>query len=85
MTRSSHKSAACRNQIEWFYLIDDDYQLPSPNADGIIRSQIFPGLWLAVEALLNNQMAQVLEVLQLGLNSSEHRSFVEQLILSKPG
>ncbi|GAX38855.1 Uma2 family endonuclease [Nodularia sp. NIES-3585] len=67
------------NQIEWFYLIDDDYQLLSPNADGIIRSQVFPGLWLAVEALLNNQMAQVLEVLQLGLNSSEHRSFVEQL------
>ncbi len=50
------------NQIEWFCLIDGDYRLLSPSADGIIRSQVFPGLWLAVEALLNNQMVQVLEV-----------------------
>ncbi len=67
------------NQIEWFYLCDGDYHLLSPDADGIIRSQVFPGLWLKVEALLNNQMAQVLEVLQVGLNSSEHGEFVKQL------
>ncbi|MBD2201354.1 Uma2 family endonuclease [Calothrix sp. FACHB-1219] len=67
------------NQIEWFYLTDGDYQLLSPGADGIIRSQVFPGLWLAVEALLNNQMAQVLEVVQAGLNSAEHTAFVQQL------
>ncbi|WP_445638005.1 Uma2 family endonuclease [Nostoc sp. DSM 114161] len=67
------------NQIEWFCLTDGDYQLLSPSADGIIRSGVFPGLWLAVEALLNNQMARVLEVLQLGLNSPQHAEFVEQL------
>ncbi|MBW4562732.1 MAG: Uma2 family endonuclease [Mojavia pulchra JT2-VF2] len=67
------------NQIEWFYLSDGDYQLLSPGEDGIIRSQVFPGLWLAVEALLDNQMVRVLQVLQLGLNSSEHGNFVEQL------
>lgn len=67
------------NQIEWFHLTDGDYRLLSPGADGIIRSQVFPGLWLAVEALLNNQMARVLEVLQLGLNSAEHEEFAEQL------
>ncbi|WP_193195651.1 Uma2 family endonuclease [Nostoc sp. MG11] len=67
------------NQIEWFYLTDGDYRLLSPGADGIIRSQVFPGLWLVVEALLNNQMARVLEVLQLGLNSAEHEEFAEQL------
>ncbi len=67
------------NQIEWFYLADGDYRLRSPDTDEIIRSQVFPGLWLAVEALLNNQMARVLEVLQLGLNSPEHGEFVKQL------
>jgi Uma2 family endonuclease len=67
------------NQIEWFHLVDGDYQLLSPDADGMIRSQVFPGLWLDIEALLNNQMARVLEILQLGLNSPEHRSFVERL------
>ncbi|MEH1921659.1 Uma2 family endonuclease [Nostoc sp.] len=67
------------NKIEWFCLIDGDYQLLSPGADGIIRSQVFPGLWLAVEALLNNQMVRVLEVVQAGLNSPEHNAFVQQL------
>jgi Uma2 family endonuclease len=67
------------NQIEWFYLSDGDYQLLSSGADGIIRSQVFPGLWLAVEALLNNQMAQVLEVVQAGLKSQEHSAFVQHL------
>lgn len=67
------------NQLEWFCLTDGEYQLLSPDADGIIRSQVFPGLWLAVEALLSNQMAQVLEVLQEGLQSPEHRVFVERL------
>jgi len=36
-------------------------------------------LWLAVEALLSNRMARVLEVLQVGLQSAEHGAFVEQL------
>ena len=67
------------NQIEWFCLSDGDYRLQSPDADGIIRSQVFPGLWLAVEALLNNQMVQVLEVVQAGLKSPEHSAFVQQL------
>lgn len=71
------------NQIEWFYLTDGDYRLLSPDANGIIRSQVFPGLWLPVEALLNNQMAQVLEVVQAGLKSPEHTVFVQQLSAKK--
>jgi len=67
------------NQLEWFWLTDGEYQLCSPDPDGIIRSRVFPGLWLAVEALLSNQMARVLEVLQAGLQSSEHEAFVKRL------
>ncbi|MEP0913950.1 Uma2 family endonuclease [Leptolyngbya sp. GB1-A1] len=71
------------NQLEWFVLIEGEYQrLPSDSA-GIIRSQTFPGLWLAVPALLSNQMAQVLEVLQVGLRSPERRKFVERLEKAK--
>jgi Uma2 family endonuclease len=67
------------NQLEWFVLTDGEYQLLSPDPDGIIRSRVFPGLWLAVEALLSNQMARVLEVVQEGVRSAEHEAFVEQL------
>ncbi|MBD2596316.1 Uma2 family endonuclease [Nostoc spongiaeforme FACHB-130] len=68
------------NQLAWFCLVDGEYQLLSPGADGIIRSQVFPGLWLAEEALLNNQMARVLEVLQEGLKSSEYAAFVQRFV-----
>jgi Uma2 family endonuclease len=67
------------NQLDWFQLVDGDYQLLAPDPDGIIRSQVFPGLWLAVEALLSNQMARVLEVVQEGVRSPEHAAFVERL------
>lgn len=36
-----------------------------------------PGLWLAVPALLAGDMIQVLAVLQAGLNSPEHREFLQ--------
>lgn len=67
------------NRIVWFCLIDGAYQLLSADSDGIIRSQTFPGLWLAVDSLLNNQMIRVLEVLQAGLRSQEYQTFAAGL------
>ena len=67
------------NQLEWFWLTDGEYQLPSPDPDGVICSRVFPGLWLAVEALLNNQMVHVLEGVQAGVKSADHGAFVERL------
>ena len=67
------------NQLEWFALVDGEYQPLAPDPDGILRSRVFPGLWLEVDALLSHQMARVLEVLQLGLASPEHAAFVKQL------
>lgn len=67
------------NRIVWFCLIDGAYQLLSADSDGVIRSQTFPGLWLAVDSLLNNQMIRVLEVLQAGLRSQEYQTFAAGL------
>lgn len=67
---------AFENQIEWFVLQEGDYRALAPDDDGIIRSRVFPGLWLALEALLNHEMPQVLEVLQAGIRSAEHAAFV---------
>ncbi len=65
--------------VSWFSLQDGEYVTLTPNASGIIQSQIFPGLWLDVSALVSDNMQQVLAVLQTGLNSAEHQTFVEQL------
>jgi Uma2 family endonuclease len=65
-------------RIDWFSLQNGDYISLQPDA-GIIRSQIFPGLWLQVAALLDNDMPQVVSTLQSGLASPEHQAFIQQL------
>ncbi len=67
------------NKIDWYALTDGDYQNLPVDDDGIIRSRRFPGLWLAVDAMLSGDMAPVLAVLQAGLQSPEHQDFVDQL------
>ena len=66
-------------QLDWFVLRADDYVPNLPDQQGIVRSQVFPGLWLAVPALLAGEMPTVLSVLQQGLNSLEHQALVQQL------
>lgn len=66
-------------EIRWHILVDGRYQLLSPDADGLWRSRIFPGLWLDGKALLAGDLRQVLDRLQEGLKSHEHEKFVEQL------
>ena len=67
------------NRLDWFVLQDGEYVALEPDAAGILRSRTFPGLWLAIEALLTGEMPQVMAVLQQGLSSPEHRAFVQQL------
>ncbi|MEB3279833.1 MAG: Uma2 family endonuclease [Lyngbya sp.] len=65
-------------KLDWFKLEGGDYLSLMPE-NGIIRSQIFPGLWLDVAALLAGEMPQVLTTLQAGLASTEHQTFRTQL------
>lgn len=67
------------NKLDWFSLREGKYVSLELNADNVIRSRVFPGLWLAVGALLTGDMAKVLTVLQKGLNSPEHTEFVKRL------
>ncbi|MEO0377206.1 MAG: Uma2 family endonuclease [Cyanobacteria bacterium P01_A01_bin.17] len=66
-------------KLDWFSLQDGEYVSLQVNGAGVIRSQVFSGLWLAVPDLLAGEMMQVLAMLQQGLNASEHQTFVEFL------
>jgi Uma2 family endonuclease len=68
-------------KLTWFYLEQGEYLELEPEADGIIRSLVFPGLWLAVAELLTGNIQAVVTVLQTGLQSPEHGAFVQQLAL----
>ncbi|GBE94696.1 Uma2 family endonuclease [Nostoc cycadae] len=68
-------------KLSWFYLEKGEYLELVPDNHGILRSQVFPGLWLAVTELLVGNMLAVLNALQAGLQSPEHQAFVKKLEL----
>ena len=63
-------------RIDWFELADGEYR-PLPQDDaGVIGSRVFPGLRLAVRALLAGNVAGALAEVDKGLRSPEHRRFI---------
>jgi Uma2 family endonuclease len=58
-------------EFDWFKLNQGEYMQLQANADNIICSQVFPGLWLDKSALLSGDLAKVLAILQQGLSSKE--------------
>jgi Uma2 family endonuclease len=65
--------------VDWFVLRNGQYELLGPDAEGLLRSETFPGLWLDVPALLRGDVASVLAAVQRGLTSLEHNAFVVRL------
>src|SRR2546427_1421976 len=64
------------SEIHWFPLEQGDYVELKPRSDGVIRSRVFPGLWLDVRALVAGDEDKVSRVLEKGLRSAEHAAFV---------
>ena len=65
--------------VDWLVLRDGQYERLVPDEEGLLRSEIFPGLWLDVPALLRGDVAGVLAAVQRGLTSPEHNAFVVRL------
>lgn len=70
---------AYEQRVDWFVLREGVYEALQPDSDGILRSEVFPGLWLPVDALWAGDLARMLAVLQQGLSSAEHAAFVAPL------
>ena len=68
-------------RIAWFELTDGDgdYRPLPPDDAGVVRSRVFPGLRLAVPALLNGDLGAALRELQAGIGADEHRRFTARL------
>jgi hypothetical protein len=65
--------------VDWFVLRGGQYEALAPGADGLLRSEVFPGLWLDAQALIAGNLAHVLAVLHHGTTSPEHAAFVAHL------
>ena len=64
--------------IDWFILRGGEYQRLQPGSDGLIKSEVFPGLWLDVAAMLRGDLRTVLAALEQGTHSAEHAEFVRR-------
>jgi Uma2 family endonuclease len=62
-------------QLDWFRLENGTYVNLGADVDGILRSQVFPGLWLDRVALLQGNMQRVLAVVHQGIQSEDHQKF----------
>lgn len=65
--------------IDWFILRDGRYDRLPSGPDGIYRSEVFPGLWLDTEALIEGDLPAIFQAVQLGLATLEHAEFVAKL------
>ncbi len=66
-------------RVDWFVLREGVYETLTPDQAGVLRSEVFPGLWLQPTALWSGDLAAMLATLQQGLASPEHAVLVAQL------
>jgi Uma2 family endonuclease len=66
-------------ELDYFILHNGRYDRLPAGADGVYRSEVFPGLWLAAAPLLAGDLAAVHRVLQQGVATAEHAAFVNRL------
>ena len=65
-----------QRRVFWFISKNESFSNLAPGSDGILRSEVFPGLWLDPAALLADDVGRVRAVLAAGLASPEHAAFV---------
>ena len=64
-------------RLYWFDL-QGDKEL-EPDADGVYRMRVFPGLWIHGQALFARDYSRLMKTLEAGLATPEHAAFVEKL------
>jgi Uma2 family endonuclease len=69
-------------RVDWFVNRDGRFELMLAATDGILRSTVFPGLWLDAVALVQGEKATVKAILEQGMSSHQHAEFVARLELT---
>jgi Uma2 family endonuclease len=66
--------------IDYFAFDGADYVRVAPDELGVIRSRVFPGLWLNVPALIARDLKAVAATVEAGLATPEHAAFAASLV-----
>jgi Uma2 family endonuclease len=62
------------NRVSAFQLQEGAFRALEPDADGVVKSAIFPGLWLDTRAILAGRAAEALATLERGLTECAPRA-----------
>jgi len=68
-------------QIDWFVLQKGNFEPLAP-IKSLLKSEVFPGLWLDAKAMLADDLAGVAKAVDKGTATGEHRDFVTKLARS---
>jgi hypothetical protein len=69
-------------QIIWRGLSRGRYREMTPGSDGLLRSRVFPGLWLDPDAVWNAKKS-LRKAVEQGIQSAEHAAFVRSLAAAR--
>jgi len=73
------------DEVFWHVNRDGAFVLLPADPDGILRSRVFPGLWLDPAALSAGDLNALIATLDRGLATGEHEAFVARLAAARPG
>jgi Uma2 family endonuclease len=65
--------------VDWFAFREGRYEPIKADGQGILRSELFPGLWLDPAALVRGDLPGLFKVLDTGCAIPEHAAFVEKV------
>ncbi|CAN0497242.1 unnamed protein product [Discosporangium mesarthrocarpum] len=65
--------------IDWFVLEGGEYVRLQADAEGLLQSRLFPGLWLSPERLLAQDLPALRDIVERGCRQDEHAAFVARL------
>lgn len=66
-------------ETRWYHLDEGVFHLLAVDGEGILRSRIFPGLWLRPSDLWGGDLAAIQALVQQGLQTPEHADFIKSM------
>jgi Uma2 family endonuclease len=66
-------------EVDWFVLERGAYVRQQSDSEGLLKSRVFPGLWLDVPALLRSDRRALRAALERGTSDPAHGPFVARL------
>ena len=67
------------HEVDWFRLRGGTYEKQVADGEGVLKSSVFPGLWLDVGALLRADPQAVKATVERGCATADHAAFVARL------